>query len=290
MTVLRMRSLTGLALVAVGSLAGSTVAHAATTELRIVSAVAHYDPSSGAVEPNTGWDVRVSGAGRAEISSAYGAPAGLGHGALMLDTPNAGDSVGVYARTDQGELIGAFPEMLRVAPDQRLGFWLYRSSASTSTAGPALRAYVGNMSMFNAAYITFDPVANGHTGLDTWIYVDATAGDATWIVTDPDGNFPMSMTWQEVSEHLSMNVAGVVNWATFQHGLTLQQNTAGSYSAIDGVSASANEWSSVTDFELQPTSGRPSLDSCKNDGWRHNYPTVSFKNQGACIAALVAAH
>jgi hypothetical protein len=279
---------------AVGLLAGSTVAHAATTEVQVVSAFASYDPSVGIVDPNTGWGVTVSESGRAEIGSAYGAPAGLGRGALMLDTPRDGDSVEVHARTDQGELIGAFPDMLRVAPDQRLGFWLYRSGASTSGSSPVLEGWIGMQgsgSGFGYAIATFDPVANGYTELDTWVYVDATDAEAVWSVRKAWSDDPAKeMTWSELIDHTRGTYMGQDVWGGFEYGPKFLQDDPGTFSAIDGITASTTVWSSVTDFERRPTTGQPILDTCKNDGWRDNYPTNPFKNQGDCVASIVAAN
>ncbi len=286
--------MTALAVAVLAVLGGGTFAHAATTEARMVEDFWHFDPTDTTADPNTGWVATTSALGSAGIGSAYGAPEGHGREALMLDTRTDGDSVEVHARTDQPDTMGAFPGTLKVAPDQRLEFWLYRSSTSSSQAGPVLRAHVGNISMFNPAWISFDPVANSHTSLDTWTHVDATAADAVWTVTiydvDNHRDVSTSMTWPEVIDRLSMDIFGVVSWASFQYGLSFEQKSAGTHSAIDGVRASTNEWSSVTEFEFRSTSGQPLLDSCKNDGWWQNYPNSPFKNQGACIASLVAAN
>lgn len=75
-------------------------------------------------------------------------------------------------------------------------------------------------------------------------------------------------------------------WGVFEYGLQFHQQAPGS-SAVDGVT-STFPGSTVTDFELQATSGRPQLDDCKNHGWQA-HPAGPFKNQGACIAAIVAA-
>lgn len=273
-------------------LSGSTVAHAAVTDVRMVDGLMHYDETGALVDPNTGWGADSRGTGRVEIGSAYRAPTGLGRDSLMFDTPAAGDWASATALTNQPTYIGAFPEGLRASPDLRLGFWLYRSSASTSGASPVLGGWIGirgTGAAYGYAVATFDAVANGYTDLDRWMLVDAMAPNAVWSVQSAWSSGPaQSMTWPEIVDHTRGSYLGQDVWGGFEYGLHFLQDGPGAFSAIDGVRVTTNEWSILTDFELRAASGRPVLDGCKNNGWHENYPALTFKNQGDCIAAIVA--
>lgn len=290
---MKLKDVGAVAMMSVGLLGVSTMAHALTTEVRIVSAFAYYDEANAVeVDPDSGWWAGGRGTGTVEIGSAYGAPDGLGREAVMLDTPTADDSVQVYARTDQPSYRGAFPEMLRATPDTQLGFWLYLSSASTTTASPVISVWIGvGSGGWRYEIVTFDPVANSYDQKDTWMYVDLTAADAVWTVSRawPAGPADQNMTWDEIVDYTRTTYNGADSWGAFEYGLSFDQDTPGVFSAIDGVTAATTTWSTVTDFELARTSGRPVLDDCKNGGWQ-THPAGTFKNQGACIAAIVAAN
>ena len=286
------RFVAGLAALTVGLWSGVTAAHAATTEIRQVSTFMYEDAAGVIVNPDSGWGAYGEGTGKVEIGSAYGAPGGLGREAVMLDTPAVGDSATVTALTDQpGYYSGAFPEAITVTADRHLGFWLYLSSASTGGSSPVLEASVA---LANATHviITFDPIANGYDTVGTWMHVDTTAAGATWTLrpawsTDPSLRTPM--TWQDVVGQTALDVPNYgTMFGTFDYGFQFLQQAPGS-SAIDGVTVSTTTESTVANFELQPGSGRPQLDNCKNDGWT-THPAGPFKNQGACIATIVAAH
>lgn len=286
------RSLLGLAVMSTAVLAEVPVAQAATTEVRVVSAFTHYDSSGVLIDPNTGWWGDGTQTGTVEIGSAYRAPTGLGREAAMLDTTTAGDAVQLVALTEQPPSAGALPSYISASPDLRLGFWLYLSSASTSGASPVLEGWIGmhgSGAGFGYAVATFDPIANGYTARDTWMYVDTTDPAAVWSVGTAWSQDPaQDMTWAGLIDHTRGTYNGQDAWGGFEYGVSFKQGTPGTFSAIDGVNVATAQWSSVTDFELQPTSGPPLLDDCKNNGWKNNYPTNTFKNQGACIAATVA--
>ncbi|MGA8044641.1 MAG: hypothetical protein WCA30_00070 [Dermatophilaceae bacterium] len=284
--------MTGLAVISVAVLAAVPVSQAVTAEVRVVSAFAHYDVSGEFIDPNSGWASRGAGTGTVEVGSAYGAPTGLGREAAMLDTPTDDDTVQLTALTQQLESQGAFPSWMAASPDLRLGFWLYLSSASSAGSSPFLEGWIGMKGSgagFGYAIARYDPIANGYDQRDTWMSIEPTDPAAVWSVRkawsdDP----PQQMTWEQVIEHTRGTYNGQDMWGGFEYGLSFHQGAAGLFSAIDGVTASTAQWSSVTDFELRPASGPPLLDDCKNNGWRHNYPANTFKNQGDCIAAIVA--
>ena len=283
----------GLAVMTVGLWSGGMVAHAATTtEIRVVSTFRYEDATGVIVNPGSGWAASSDGTGKVEIGSAYGAPSGLGRSAIMLDTPANGDHATVTALTEQpGYYSGAFPEAITVTADRHLGFWLYLSNTAAPGSSPVLEAWVA---LGNATHviITFDPIANGYATVGTWMYVDTTAAGATWTVrpawsTDP--SLRTTMTWQDVVVQTALDVPNYgTMFGTFDYGFQFLQQAPGS-SAIDGVTVSTVPGSTTTNFELQTASSRPQLDDCKNNGWQ-THPSGPFKNQGACIAAIVATH
>lgn len=282
------RFVASLAVVTVGLWSGSTVAHGATTEFRVVSAFMYQDATDQIVNADSGWSASGEGTGKVEIGSAYGAPDGLGREAVMLDTPAVGDRATVYALPDaEGYYTGAFTEAITITPDRQLGFWLYRSSASTPGSTPVLEAWVAKYNQH--VIITFDPSVNGYTAVGTWMYVDATAEDARWTVAFPSGDtLDTTLTWPDVITYTAFDFNGTHQWGVVDYGLQFRQEAPGS-SAIDGVTVSTLPGSTMTNFELLPASGRPLLDDCKNEGWRA-HPAGPFKNQGDCISAIVAAH
>lgn len=178
--------------------------------------------------------------------------------------------------------------MTKVTADRHLGFWLYRSSESASGSSPILEAWVAKANSTHVI-ITFDPIVNGYTTVDEWMYVDTTAAGALWMVRpawSDDDSQRTTMTWQEVVDHTAIDFGdGTMWWSGFDYGLQFRQQAPGS-SAIDGVTVSTVPGSTVTNFELHPASSRPQLDDCKNDGWQ-THPAGPYKNQGA--SAIVGA-
>lgn len=147
----------------------------------------------------------------------------------------------------------------------------------------------GSGAGFGYAIATFDPIANGYTERDTWMYVDTTAPTAVWSVHRAwSEEAAQAMTWEGLIDHTRGTYLDQDAWGGFEYGLSFRQDAPSTFSAIDGVTVTTAGWSSVTDFELRPTSGPPLLDDCKNNGWKDNYPADTFKNQGTCIAAIVA--
>lgn len=280
------RFVAGLAVVTVGLWSAGTVAQAATTEVQVVSTFMHEASTDVFVNADSGWAASGAGTGKVEIGSAYGAPSGLGREAVMLDTPAAGDTATLSALTDQPSYAGAFPEATMVTPDRHLGFWLYLSSVSTPGSTPVLEAWVAKSA--SHVIITFDPSANGYTAVNTWMYVDTTDDDAVWTVRPRGSDDALTMTWQQIVDYTAIPYNGTTLWGVFDYGLQFLQQAPGS-SAIDGVTVSTIPGSTVTNFELQPAIGRPLLDDCKNEGWR-THLAGPFKNQGACISAIVAAN
>lgn len=100
------RLVAGLTVAMVGPCTCNTVAHATTTEVRIVSTFMYEDAAGQVVNAVSGWSASGEVTGRVELGSAYGAPQGLGREAVMLDTPAAGDRATIHALTNQPSYAG----------------------------------------------------------------------------------------------------------------------------------------------------------------------------------------
>ena len=299
MRKMKSRSITGLAVMLTAALSASTIAYAdTTTEIRVVNGLAQGDQVEP-VNPDSGWSAQHEGGGAVEIGSAYGAPEGFGTDAIMFDTPNEGDRAYLTALSYQpgSPFEPAFPGSIVTTPELHLSFWLYLDEESE--AGPVIDQWY----IQNAVHwiITFDPIANDYTDRGRWMYVEATADDAMWTVrprtvhSRNDETEQVNMTWPELIEHYKHSDG---TYGGFDYGhLTFLQDEPGA-TAIDGITVENGTirdydtgidtlWSLVTDFELATTHGRPLLDDCKNDGWQQ-HRAGSFRNQGQCIAAIVA--
>ena len=309
MRKMQSRSITGLAVLLTAALSASTIAYAeTTTETRVVNGLAQgdqSDPDNPPVNTDSGWSAQHRETGAVEIGSAYGAPPGFGTDAIMFDTPNEGDRAYLTALSYQpfSPFEPAFPGYIRTTPDLHLSFWLYLDEESA--AGPVIDQGYAHSNMHSI--ITFDPIANGYDRVGEWMYVDATADNAMWTVrprTVPSRNDEteqVPMPWPDLIEEYRISLNGSWIYGAFDYGhLTFLQDEPGA-SAIDGITVENGTittydeqntridtlWSLVTDFELAPTHGRPLLDDCKNDGWQQ-HRAGPFRNQGQCIAAIVA--
>lgn len=290
---MKLKAVGAVAMMSVGLLGVSTMAHALTTETRVVSEFGYVDPVTGYwVMVGSGWYMGSLGTGGAEIGSAYRAPTGFGRDALMLDTPEAGDVVAVGASLplDRPTAEAAFSQSLTVAEIEDLGFWLYLSPASAPGSSPHL---VGTITMQNnRVSIAFFPTDNGYTERGVWMCVDATAEDATWWTKWEYAYYGERLSWDQIAQATVRDYDndGTLDDKGRLSQLQFTQDDPGGFSAVDGVTVRTADWEAFTDFELITTSARPQLDDCKDGGWSDNYPTGMFKNQGACIAAIVAAN
>jgi len=61
--------------------------------------------------------------------------------------------------------------VITAAPDRHIGFWLYLSSASAAGSSPVLEAWVAT-AYSSHKIITYDPMVNGYTARDRWVYID----------------------------------------------------------------------------------------------------------------------
>lgn len=276
----RTRALATAVALTLGLWSGSAPAQAAPADVLVVSVLAYQSPT-GWVEPNTGWADVSTLPNMVAIGSTYGAPKGLGRHALTLGSPGTGDTVAVIARAADPhahDLRPAFSQTLRATADLSLGFWLYLPSAADAAPQISTGLFASDGML---AVIGFDPIANGYTTRDSWIYVDTTTAESEWSVGGRLGVPDTHMSWREIIADSDM---GGLSFGTI--GFSHHEGVLG---AIDGVTAADNSTITVTDFEPTVSTARPPLDDCKNDGWR-THPAGPFNNQGACIAVIVAAN
>lgn len=282
---MKLKAVGAVAMMSVGLLGVSTMAHALTTEDRIVSEFSGWDGGDW-VERDTGWENHSTTGTRAEIGSAYGAPTGHGREAVMLDNPTYGSIAEVIARVGQQDQTGlpdAFPGILADS-DLQLGFWVYIPAGSSSSLEVRTSLVMDDESWW---FLWFPLSANDSNVRDEWRYIEITADDAAWRLNHPSVAGTTEMTWSQVITDAAASNGG--NPPSLGN-VSFTQWEGDFSAAIDGVTVSDGDtWSTVVDFELAPTSGRPILDDCKNDGWQTHF-AGPFKNQGACIAAIVAAN
>ncbi|CAN5180072.1 hypothetical protein BH11MYX1_BH11MYX1_23040 [soil metagenome] len=171
----------------------------------------HNPGSDPAAYPALGWwsdDTRTNGT--VAVDKLLGVPAGFGCTSAHFTT---GDATGSPLQ-DKAQLISFSQTGVPLSTIQTIGYWAYRSSASTG--GPAthlaLNVTVTGSSVLPAGFATlvYEPYnqSGGGAGItnDTWQHWDATAttpGDGVWWTTKIANPAPGSQ-------------ANPQPWATFQ--------------------------------------------------------------------------
>jgi hypothetical protein len=224
---------------------------------------------------NPGWVEFERDTGAVEIADDYGAPVGFGSSALVLDTPLNNDKAQVFKSyvTD-----GVGVAMSDVA---EIGYWAWRSSASTANAvqAPAMNIEVDVNGLAAAGGFTtlvYEPVYNGYAAYptDSWTSHDAYNGGAgIWWSTQAIPGVPLAfdsfVAWSVIA---AANPEAVV----LRVGINQGGGNPGLYGAADAVAFNGT----THDFELS----NPTKDDCKNGGWETNWAVGTFKNQGACVS------
>ena len=176
------RFVAGLAVVTVGLWSGSTVAHAATTEFRVVSTFMYQDAADEIVQRRQ-WLVGVrrgdrQGRDRLRVRrrrTAWGArpscstPPQSATAPPSMPCPTQSGTTLAPSRGDHDHP-GPSPRVLAV-PVQRV-----HPGIDPRPGG------LGRQVQSNHVIITFDPSVNGYTAVDTWMYVDTTADGGRWTV------------------------------------------------------------------------------------------------------------
>lgn len=225
----------------------------------------------------SGWttaDTRANGSNA--FVTTWGAPAGLGNGALQQAT---GETAGGL---DKAQF---FYEGLAGSPLAQLeaiSYWTYRDAASSgATSDPQVRIalnveIVGDLGGGQTfTTLVFEPylgINDASQSLvdNTWQQWDAAAGE--WWSTRATGSQPTRstlLTWDEVQAAYPGAVLG-------RAGFNLGSFNPLQVQAADGLTFN------TTTFDFQPRVFDKA--DCKGGGWETNFPAGQFKNQGDCVS------
>jgi hypothetical protein len=188
--------------------------------------------------PTTGWfssDTRLTG--NVQLSSAYGAPSGLGCTAVLMTTGNnypTGVTTGPFQ--DKAQLFSYDKVGQALSSISSISYWSYRSSASSGSQAPdiALNVQVTGASVpGNFATLVYEPYnQSGGQGAivnDTWQQWNATAstpGDGLWWSTK--GSQSNLLTWSQVQTlYAGATIGG--------YGFNLGSNNPNQVVAGDGL-------------------------------------------------------
>lgn len=217
-------------------------------------------------------DTRPGGA--VEFTEEYGAPAGLGSGALELTTDGT-----TAAKADYWTFAHAGTLLADVTA---LSYWTYQ--ATTPQPPHAAASYQVQIDANGAAEggfttLVYEPYWNGVVVNGTWQQWDVGSGlfwssrtVAECGLVAGAGGPPLTTLATVATTCPDAVVLGIgVNVGTFNPGYTV---------AVDGVRFDETTY----DFEL---GRRPSgKDECKDGGWAA-FDDPAFKNQGDCVSFVV---
>ena len=251
-----------------GMLVASAVSAATFTVPALVTDLTPYD--------NPGWVEFERETGVVEIAADYGAPAGFGSSALVLDTPLLNDKAQVF-KSMVTDGVG-----VPLASVTSLSYWAYRSAASTASAvqAPALNIEIdanGLTTTGGFATLVYEPVYNNGSVAypqNTWTFHDALAtGTNTWwstrVILGVPAAFTSYVSWSEI-------VAANPNAVVLRIGINQGGGNAGLFGAADGFTFNGSTYN----FEAF----NPTKDDCKDGGWATKWAAGTFKNQGACVS------
>jgi hypothetical protein len=216
------------------------------------------------------WVEQTAAGGDVEFTEAYGAPAGLGEGAVELTTT-----------ADTASRAGLFTDLVAGTPladVTTLGYWAYQAPGNLPHANASYQLPIDANGDAPGGFTTlvYEPYWNGVITPDTWEHWDVDAG-LLWssrtvadcgLVGTPGG--PPTYTLATVKTMCpDAVVLGIgANIGTFNPNYVV---------AFDGI-----EFNDTTyDFEvgLRPSS----KDDCKDGGWM-TFDDPAFKNQGDCVS------
>ncbi len=200
--------------------------------------------------PATGWwssDTRSQGA--VYVDSTYGAPAGFGCNAVILETRDNTQINGIYQ--DKAQLFNYSEAGTPLGTVTELSYWAYRSSASSAVntaINVAMNVQVaGSTVPGNFATLVYEPYnqSGGNAGIvpDTWQQWDTLAtspGDGEWWTTKI-GSGPGS---QGDPQPWSFFVDLYTDGQVVGYGYNLGSNNPNTITAADGVTFN----STTTDF------------------------------------------
>ena len=216
--------------------------------------------------------------GSVELSSAYGAPGGLGAQSLKLVTTDG---------SAKAQLAHPLSEPVLLSDVNELSYYTYRSSASTSTPKsqlPAINLVIDYNGAAGGGFATlvYEPVyqTGGASAIheDTWQQWDAT-GSAIWWSTRSMPGVPNAFTsYVSLEDIVANNPDAVVGSYIINQG----SGNGGLMAGVDGFNFNG------TVFNFEPKALKATdKEQCKNYGWRDDFVT-QYKNQGACVSSVVA--
>ncbi len=219
------------------------------------------------------WFEQTAAGGDVEFTEAYGAPTGLGEGAVELTTTADNASrAGLFTLEHAGTPLSGVTT---------LGYWTYQAEGPVH-ADPSYQLQIDSNGIETAGGFTtlvFEPywnVAQQPIVPDTWQHWDVDAG-LLWssrtvpecgLVATPGGPPTYTLAAVRTACPNAVVVAIGANIGTFNPSYVV---------AFDGIEFN----DTVYDFEL---GRRPSSkDDCKDGGWT-TFDDPAFKNQGECVA------
>lgn len=247
----------------------------ATTAFAATVQVSTLEPSDANPYDNAGWVEFERGTGVVEIAGDYGAPAGFGSSALVLDTPVSNDKAQAF-KSLVADGVG-----VQLSAVDEIGYSGYRSSASTASEvqAPALNIEIDTNGLATTGGFTtlvYEPVYNstGAYPTDTWTAHDAYNGGAgIWWSTQVISGVPLAfdsfVAWSQIVDN---NPDAVV----LRIGINQGGGNAGLFGAADAFAFNGTTY----DFEAFS----PTKDDCKDGGWNTNFTVGTYKNQGACVS------
>jgi hypothetical protein len=209
--------------------------------------------------------------GTASITSAYGAPAGLGSDSLNLTTD--------ATTAAKAQLLHATNTQLSQVTN--LSYWTYQQpqtgESPTADASYQLLVYLDGTSGTFTTFV-YEPYWNGTVVPNTWQNWDVAAGQfwssrsvtvGTNSVVAGAGGPPLYSLATLQAEFPNAVVVGFgANVGSFNPNYTV---------GVDGIVFNDTTYN----FETRPTS----KDDCKNGQWQ-NFSSPSYKNQGDCVSNI----
>ncbi|WP_336920968.1 hypothetical protein [Aquipuribacter sp. SD81] len=204
------------------------------------------------------------GDGALAFVTEYGAPAGLGDGALQLSTPGDSDKVQMLTAAD-----------LPLSALADASYWTYRVSGSGEQV-PAINVVIDHNGPADGGFATlvFEPTYSypGQVADGVWQRWDAGA-DASWWSTRSFPGMPSAFdSFVSLRSIIDANPDAVIE----AFGVNAGSGNAGLLAAVDGLTVAGTTY----DFEPRTYSKA----DCRDGGWASNFAADRFVNQGDCVS------
>jgi hypothetical protein len=198
----------------------------------------------------------------------FGAPAGLGAGALQMTAVDSAAKAQFVTSQDAGTLL---------ADMSSIGYSTYRSSVSTGSAVqvPSINVAIDENGAATGGFTTlvFEPVYNTDQGAivdNVWQSWDA-SGSARWWSTRPIPGVCAFECYVALDDILAANPDATI----LGYGVNLGSGNPGIVAAVDGLTVGQ------TTFDFEPRAF--AKEDCKDRGWESNFDG-QFTNQGDCVS------